>query len=249
MKKFGLIGRSLSHSFSKKYFNQKFLEEQIEASYLNYELNDLDTFRDLFKDKSIMGLNVTIPYKEQVVKYLDKLGPIALELQAVNTILPIYHKDGSINLKGFNTDVFGFHQSIKPYLKSNHQKALVLGTGGASKAVAYVLKQYGIDVNFISRSNSGNSPNVFSWETVNENMIKYHPLIVNTTPVGMYPNMDDKIIIPYEAITQKHLLIDLIYHPQETYFLNKGKEQGAQCINGYSMLMHQAVKAWDIWNI
>ncbi|MDG2343057.1 MAG: shikimate dehydrogenase, partial [Flavobacteriales bacterium] len=139
---------------------------------------------------------------------------------------------------------------LKPYLRSNHQKALVLGTGGASKAVAYVLKNYGIEVNYISRSkSSSNNKSIFSWDSINDNMIKFHGLIVNTSPIGMSPNNEDIIPLPYSSITNKHLLVDLIYNPVETQFLNRGKQQGARCLNGSNMLIHQALKAWNIWNM
>ncbi len=249
MKHFGLIGRTLSHSFSKKFFTTKFSNEDIDANYSNYELPNIEAFPSLFANDVILnGLNVTIPYKEDVIKYLDELDQVADEIQAVNTILPVYNNGNLKKLIGYNTDVYGFSQLIKPYLKSNHQKALVLGTGGASKAVSYVLRNLGFEVNYVSRSESNIHSNVFSWDMVNNNMIKFHQLIINTTPIGMSPNAKEVIPIPFTSITNNHLLIDLIYNPEETQFLKRGKQQGARCLNGTNMLIHQAIKAWNIWN-
>ena len=248
MKNFGLLGEKLSHSFSKDFFNKKFLEENINAHYSNFEFNDLTKFKDLFKDQIISGLNVTIPYKNKVIQYLDSIDSISQEIKAVNTILPFYEDNKLIHLKGYNTDVYGFHQMIKPYLKSHHERALVFGTGGASGAVAYVLKGYNIDVNFISRFANSNDKNIFTWDDVNEYMVDHHLLIINTTPVGMYPNNDQKINIPYNKINKYHLVIDLIYNPIETYFLKRAKKNNAQILNGHSMLINQALKAWEIWN-
>lgn len=248
MKNFGLIGNKLSHSFSKKFFNQKFLEENIPAHYENYELKDIDQVRSIFESTIISGMNVTVPYKNSIIKYLDFLDPLSKEIMAVNTILPKYEKNKLISLKGFNTDIYGFHQMIKPYLKSVHERALVFGTGGASSAVSHVLKNYNIEVNFISRYPDTKERNIFSWNDVNEDMIAHHLLIINTTPIGMYPKVNEVLNIPYHAICKNHLAIDLIYNPKETFFLKKSKNNNAQILNGYSMLVHQALKAWNIWN-
>lgn len=248
MKNFGLIGHKLSHSFSRKFFNQKFLEENIPAQYDNYELRDIDKVKSIFEKTIISGMNVTVPFKNSVIKHLDFLDPLSKEIMAVNTILPEYKNDNLISLKGFNTDVYGFHQMIKPYLKSYHERALVFGTGGASSAVNYVLRNYNIDVNFISRHPDSEAKNVFSWNEVNEDMIAHHFLIINTTPIGMYPKVNDSLNLPYHAIGKNHLAIDLIYNPKETFFLKKAKNNNAQILNGYSMLVHQALKAWNIWN-
>lgn len=248
MKNFGLLGEKLSHSFSKNFFNKKFSEENINAHYSNFELNNLSKFKDIFKHQIISGLNVTIPYKHKVIKHLDSLDSISKEINAVNTILPTYNGSKLIHLKGYNTDVYGFHQMIKPYLKSHHERALVFGTGGASAAVAYVLKEYNIDVNFISRHADLKNKNIFTWEDVNNYMIKHHLLLVNTTPIGMFPNNDQKINIHYPTINKNHLVIDLVYNPKETYFLKIAKENNAQILNGYTMLVNQALKAWEIWN-
>ena len=248
MKIFGLTGKSLSHSFSKDFFNKKFLSENLSAIYLNFEIENISSFRQLFIKNHITGLNVTIPYKEEIIPYLDSLDNVSNTLGAVNTILPNYKNNKLISLKGFNTDVYGFHQMIKPYLTTNHSKALILGAGGASKAVAYVLKSYNIDVNYISRKERPNELNYFSWKDVNNHMIESHHLIINTTPIGMYPNNSEKIFFPYEFINSKHLIIDLIYNPSKTFFLLKCEEKNAQILNGYQMLVHQALKSWNIWN-
>ncbi|MDB4710965.1 shikimate dehydrogenase [Flavobacteriales bacterium] len=244
MKNFGLIGYPLSHSFSKKFFSEKFNSECIDAKYTNYEISSINEFSKLFKNHTIDGLNVTIPYKEAVIPFLDDLDDISSSVGAVNTIVPLF-KDGSHILKGFNTDVYGFHQSIRTLLKSHHQKALVLGTGGASKSIEYVLKKYGITVNFISRTK--NSPTNFSWDELNNNMVKHHGIIVNTTPLGMFPNENLAFPFPYEYLTSNHLVIDLIYNPKETLFLKRSKLNGAQILNGEKMLINQALKSWEIW--
>ncbi len=248
VRSFGLLGQKLAHSFSKDFFNKKFSEENISAQYSNFELDDLTKFKDIFKDQIISGLNVTIPYKNKVIQHLDSLDPIAQEINAVNTILPFYKHNKLSHLRGYNTDVYGFHQMIKPYLKSHHERALVFGTGGASAAVAYVLKGYNIHVNFISRFVNTNSKNVFTWDDVNDYMLDHHLLIINTTPIGMFPNNDQKINIPFNNINKHHLVIDLIYNPVETYFLERAKKNNAQILNGHSMLVNQALKAWEIWN-
>ena len=248
MKKFGLIGRKLSHSFSKKFFNQKFLDESIPAQYENYEISDISYVKSIFQNNFLSGINVTIPYKNTVIKHLDEMDSISKEIMAVNTILPIYENKKLVSLKGFNTDVHGFHHMIKPYLKSHHERALVLGTGGACSAVSHVMKSYNIDVNYISRYPDLNDENSFSWNDLNEHMVGHHLLIINTTPIGMYPNVSEVINIPYHAMGSKHLIIDLIYNPSETLFLKNAKKNNAQTLNGYSMLVNQALKSWNIWN-
>ena len=247
MRNFGLIGQSLSHSFSKDYFNKKFETENIDAFYSNFELNNISTLRGLFSDFKLSGLNVTIPFKEKVISKLDSLDDISQDLGAVNTIKPFFRNNQLISLKGYNTDVHGFKQMVKPYLESHHTQALILGTGGASKAVAYVLKSYNINVNFISRNKNYSNKNYFTWDQVNNHMVEGHYLIINTTPLGMYPNIDQEINIPYEYLTSKHLVIDLIYNPEQTIFLQKSLLNNAQILNGYQMLVHQALKAWNIW--
>ena len=242
---YGLIGRSLSHSFSSTFFNQKFSEEHIDASYTNFEMESLDSIQEIFQLTGLNGLNVTIPYKEKIIPFLDEIDPLVEKIQSVNTIQLIRRNNG-VKLKGHNTDVYGFYQLIRAYLKAYHEKALILGTGGASKAVAHVLSEYGIQVNFMSRKPSYS--NVFNWDEMNEFFVKNHLLIINTTPIGMYPDIDEKIPIYYEAISSNHLVIDLIYNPKETAFLAECKNRGAVTLNGHAMLIHQALKSWEIWN-
>ena len=242
MKTYGLIGKSLSHSFSKKYFTEKFDNQGlIDSEYINIEIETIEEFVEKVKELNPQGLNVTIPYKELIIPYLDDLDEVAEIIGAVNTIV---FKNGK--LKGYNTDAFGFHQSIKPFFKSQHERALILGTGGASKAVEYVLKQYGVEVMFASRNDS--KDNVLNWNDINENVIKHHLLIINCTPLGMFPNIASKPVIPYSALTERHLLVDLVYNPDETLFLKLGKENGAKVINGLTMLQQQAEKSWRLWN-
>ncbi len=254
---YGLIGYPLSHSFSKKYFSEKFEKENItHCEYRAFPIEKIDMLPQLIKDHpALKGLSVTIPYKETVIPFLDELDETAKAVGAVNCIKITNNSPNSAHppdsyrdphLKGYNTDVFGFRQSIKPFLESQHERALILGTGGASKAVHHVLKEIGINCSFLSRKKTGE--NQFEYEEVNDHMIKAFKLIVNATPLGMYPNVDSCPQIPYEFISQSHLLFDLIYNPAETEFLKRGKINGAATVNGYSMLQQQAEEAWRIWN-
>jgi shikimate dehydrogenase len=240
-KKYGLIGKSLGHSFSKRYFSQKFEKQRINSSYLNFEVNHISEVRKLLSDDSINGLNVTIPYKEEVMPYLDDLTDTVKEIGAVNTI---QFKDGKT--VGHNTDVFGFAQMIKPFFKSHHERAIILGTGGASKAVAYVLEQLGVSVIFISRNPEGEFE--FGYDDINVNMVKFNGIVVNTTPLGTFPNIDESPVFPFEFLTPNHLVVDLIYNPSETKFLRNAREQGAVTLNGKTMLEQQAEESWRIWN-
>lgn len=241
MNTFGLIGKSLSHSFSKKYFTKKFDSEGVIADYVNFEFNSISEVVSLKNNPELKGFNVTIPYKESIIEYLDELSPIASQLGAVNTVQIIDEK-----WIGHNTDVFGFRQMIKPFFKSHHEKAIILGTGGASKAVAYVLEQIGAEVIFISRSPQGEFE--FDYDDLNEQMLNTCKIIVNTTPVGTFPDVDDEIQLPYLFLTPKHLVVDLIYNPAKTRFLEKSELQGAWILNGQTMLEQQAEEAWRIWN-
>ncbi|CAG5081975.1 shikimate dehydrogenase family protein [Parvicella tangerina] len=245
MKTFGLIGKKLTHSFSQKYFTDKFERLKLaEHQYVNFELSSIEELPELIKSQRPTGLNVTIPYKEEVIQFVDQLSQEASEVNAVNTLKINYLSD-DIEIIGHNTDVFGFRQSIKPFFEGRHEKALILGTGGASKAVEYVLKKLGVEVTLVSRQPKQGQ---LSYEEINEYVIKFHQMIVNTTPVGMYPHSDEKVDISYDALTNGHLLIDLIYNPEETQFLKEGKARGAKTLNGLSMLHQQAEKAWEIWN-
>ena len=253
---YGLIGYPLTHSFSKKYFTEKFQKEKI--TNFDYQLFPHEKIYELpvilKKYPELLGLNVTIPYKESVIPFLTELNETAKEVGAVNCIKIINSEQPGVEKKlvGYNTDVVGFRQSIKPFLETQHQRALILGTGGASKAVYHVLKTIGIDCYFVTRSkiidNQLISKNEFSYEEINEYIISSFKLIVNTTPVGMYPNTTETPALPYEYISSSHLLYDLVYNPQETEFLKQGKKMGASTVNGLSMLHLQAEEAWKIWN-
>ena len=245
MKQYGLIGHPLSHSFSKNYFSEKFEQECIsESSYDLFDIENVDKISEIIRaNPHLKGLNVTIPYKEKVMEYLTEIDPRAQEIGAVNTIK--FSEDNK-SLKGFNTDYDGFKNSLKPFLDLNHERALILGTGGASKTVKFVLNELNITCLMVSR-NPKKSDEI-SYEEVNQYVIKHHQIIVNTTPVGTFPNASDSPEIPYEYLTDKHLLYDLVYNPALTEFLKKGKEKGSITINGLQMLKIQAEKAWEIWN-
>jgi shikimate dehydrogenase len=239
---FGLVGRNISYSFSRGYFKKKFNDLGLmNHSYENFDIQSISQFPTIFKSTTnIKGLNVTIPYKEEVIPFLDKMDATAKKIGAVNTI-----KIDKAGLNGFNTDAFGFKKALEPYLKEHHKKALILGTGGASKAVAFVLDELGIAFSYVSRNGGNNS---FTYLDLNDNIILEHPLIINCSPVGTFPNIEEKPAIPYDKINSKHLLFDLIYNPVETAFLKTGKAKEATICNGYQMLEYQAEKAWEIWN-
>lgn len=246
MKKYGLIGYPLTHSFSKRFFTEKFERENIDSTYENFEIDSIGKFTDIIKNNpEIIGLNVTIPYKELVIPFLDELNDSAQKVGAVNTV-KIIRSGSEIHLKGYNTDTFGFENSLKPLLKEYHKKALILGTGGASKALKYVLKNLGIE--FISASIEELKENEIRYEEIDEKMIAEHLLIINATPLGTYPKTETFPAIPYEFITEKHLLFDLVYNPEVTQFLAKGKAKGATTKNGLDMLLGQALKSYEIWN-
>jgi shikimate dehydrogenase len=243
---YGIIGKRLSHSFSKSYFEKKFKELDLENySYSNFEIADVSDFPGLLKkNRGLKGLNVTNPYKEQIIPFLDELFDEAREIGAVNCINIENNK-----LTGYNTDVYGFAQSIKPFLDTTHQKALVLGTGGASKAVAFALKKVGVEVFFVTSGQKKKSDNYFFYGELNEMVFNAFKLIINTTPLGMFPEVNAFPEIPYRFITSDHLCYDLIYNPEITQFLKRSKEQGATTINGLSMLHLQAEKSQEIWGI
>jgi shikimate dehydrogenase len=246
MKKYGLIGYPLTHSFSKRYFTEKFEKEKIDSTFENFEIDNISKFTEIIKNNpELVGLNVTIPYKEQVIPFLDELNDSAKEIGAVNTV-KITRSGSNIHLKGFNTDTFGFETSLKPMLKENHKKALILGTGGASKALKYVLGKLGIE--FISASIEELKENEIRYEVIDEKMMSERLLIINATPLGTYPKVDTFPNIPYKFITAKHLLFDLVYNPEVTQFMAKGLEKGATVKNGYEMLLQQAIKSYEIWN-
>jgi shikimate dehydrogenase len=245
---YGLIGFPLGHSFSLPYFTEKFKREGVDAEYRNYPLEDIREFEELIgREKGLAGLNVTIPYKQEVIPYLDALNRTAREIGAVNTIR-ICRKDTHMGLVGHNTDVEGFRRSLEEHLGPQHKKALVLGTGGSSKAVVYVLAALGIRYRLVSRNKEGKPAGVLSYYELDDSLVKSHALIINTTPLGMHPEVDRCPDLPYGAITKKHLMFDLVYNPAKTLFLSKGEEQGAAIVNGYDMLVYQAEASWEIWN-
>ncbi len=239
--RFGLVGKNISYSFSKGYFTKKFTNLKLKNhSYENFDLQKIDDFQKIVKQNSIKGLNVTIPYKETVIPYLTELDAKAKKIGAINTI-----KISKEGLKGYNTDAHGFRKSIMPFLKAQHTKALILGTGGASKAIAFVFKELNIPYTFVSRKPIENQ---FSYQDLSAEIFKEYTILVNCTPLGTYPNIDLKPDIQYRYITQEHLLFDLIYNPEKTAFLQEGEKQSAAICNGQRMLELQAEKAWEIWN-
>ena len=245
MRKFGLIGKTLVHSFSKKYFTEKFEREAVDANYELYSMANVDSLRQFVQEHSLCGLNVTIPYKQDVIPLLDEIDSEAQMIGAVN-VIKIKREGERLYLKGFNTDVVGFRNSLKPLLKPWHTSALVLGTGGASKAVLYVLENLGIAARCVSRQKR---EGMLTYETLDADVMRRNTLIVNTTPLGTFPNVDTCPDIPYRLLTEKHLLFDLVYNPEQTLFMKKGLQNGAAVKNGYEMLVGQAEASWRIWNL
>lgn len=247
MDKYGLIGFPLGHSFSAKYFNNKFATEGIDAEYVNFETKEISKVRDIVaQNKSLKGLNITIPHKEGVMPFLDNLSDNAKEIGAVNTIKVVRDADGEFTLEGFNTDYIGFRKSIEPLIDSNiHTRALVMGTGGASKAVVKALEDMNINWKYVSRSEGSNR---ITYNDIDKYIIDSHKVIINCSPLGTYPKTDECPDLPYDFIDSNHLLYDLVYNPAETLFLKKGKEKGATTKNGADMLELQALAAWEIWN-
>ena len=239
---FGLVGKNISYSFSKAHFTKKFEELNLfDYSYENLDIQDITEFPNFIKNNTnLKGLNVTIPYKETIIPYLDKLSKKAAEIGAVNTIR--FTKNGK--LKGYNTDYYGFQKAIEPLLMKHHKKALLLGTGGASKAVAYALNQMGIATTYVSRTSSGNA---ICYSQVTPKIFEEFQIIINCTPLGTSPNTNVCPEIPYQYFNSNHIAFDLIYNPAETLFLQKAKNQGAVIKNGLEMLVFQAEKAWGIW--
>lgn len=242
MRKFGLIGFPLGQSFSNKYFTRKFLSEELyDCVHEAYSLKSINELDHILKDPQLVGLNVTIPYKKAVVHYLHHLDDVVQKIKACNCIR-IFNGE----LSGYNTDVAGFEQSLVPLLQGHHKRALVLGTGGASAAVEYVLQKLGIEFLFVSRT-LGVTPNIITYEELNSRLLQSHPLIINTTPLGMFPDVSQYPDIPYHLLTDQHLLYDVIYNPEKTSFLKKGAENGAVIKNGEEMLIIQAEESWRIW--
>lgn len=246
MDKYGLIGYPLGHSFSISYFNQKFADEGINAKYENFEIASIDILPEILdKNPELKGLNVTIPYKEKVIPFLDSVAPEARAIGAVN-VIRVTHEKNNIILKGYNSDVIGFTQSIEPMIdKKLHKKALILGTGGASKAINFGLKSLGIEPIFVSRFERENT---ITYQQVTPEVVKEYNVIVNCTPVGMYPHTEECPQLPYEAMDNHTILYDLIYNPDQTLFMRKGAQYGADVKNGLEMLLLQAFASWEFWN-
>lgn len=242
MRLFGLIGYPLSHSFSKKYFTEKFEKEGLtDCRYENFSIESIEKLRDVLKQNpNLLGLNVTIPYKEQVIPYLDELSEVVKKTGACNCI-----KIRKGKLYGFNTDVIGIEKSLTNFISPGIKKALILGTGGAAKAVVFVLEKLGIAGRFVSRKPSKNA---YSYSDLNDSIIASNFVIINTTPLGMYPAVNEAPSINYNALTNNHFLFDLIYNPEKTMFLEQGEKRGAAIKNGYEMLLVQAEESWKIWS-
>ncbi len=248
IKLLGLIGFPLEHSFSERWFNERFARLGIKnVEYRNFpleEIEDLHELLELFPE--ICGFNVTSPYKRQIIRFLDEISDEARQVDAVNTVVVLRQEAGKTFLKGYNTDIYGFEQSILPLLEPHHDRALILGTGGAAQAVAFVLKKLGIEYGFVSRSKRLSHP-AYTYGELNRQIIESHPVIINATPLGMFPKVNFYPPIPYEYVGPKHLLYDLIYNPAKTKFLEFGEKQGAKTSNGLQMLYKQADKAWEIF--
>lgn len=242
MNKYGLVGKTLGHSFSKKFFTEKFAAEGLDAVYSNYEIPVARDFLDIVKDKDLRGLNVTIPYKQAVMGMMDSLSEDARNIGAVNVVRIDHDKHA---LKGFNTDVIGFVDSIRPLIKTQHTDALVLGTGGASLAIEYGLHKLGLNTLKVSRTKGADR---ITYGDLTTDILAKYKVVVNCTPLGTFPNVDECADIPYDCLTDGHLLYDLVYNPEETKFLRMGRLHGAVTKNGYEMLVRQAEASWDIWN-
>lgn len=242
-KKYGLLGKNISYSFSKKYFTKKFSQDLFnDCVYENFDIPTLEEFPNILKNNpDLKGLNVTIPYKEGIIPYLDTLSEKAFKIGAVNVIR--FTKKG--NLKGYNSDWYGFKKSLEPLLQPHHKKALILGTGGAAKAVAFTLEKMGIFYTYVSRETTENA---IDYSRINTTTFDNYHIIINCTPVGTSPNTNEFPPIPYDFFTEKHIAFDLIYNPEKTQFLKKAEKKGAVIKNGYEMLVFQAEKAWKIWN-
>ena len=241
---YGLIGAKLGHSFSKDFFSKKFAKEGISAEYRNFEIDNIEKFSDII-EYGVYGLNITIPYKEQVIDFLDKIDPIAEKIGAVNVVKIVRNAD-NLETIGYNSDIVGFTESIRPLIENHHKKALILGTGGASKAVIEGLKLMNVKSQLVSRTKR---PNTITYSELSSNLLEEYTIIVNTTPLGMFPNTDSFPDIPYEFLSNKHLCYDLTYNPEETRFLKLSRDNGAKTKNGLEMLILQALESWRIWNM
>jgi shikimate dehydrogenase len=248
MKTFGLIGHRLGYSFSRNFFTEKFNQENLaDHEYVNFELDSIDEFPGIFDSgKTICGLNCTIPYKQQIMPFLDEIDAEAAQIGAVNTV-KITYKNGKRYLKGFNTDIYGFEHSLRPMLEEKHKKALILGTGGASKAIKYLFDK--LQIGYLSATIEEQCfEKEIRYNQIDEQLLKDYLIIIHATPLGTFPKVDECSDIPYQYITADHVCFDLVYNPEETLFLKKAKEQGAKTKNGLEMLHLQAIRAWEIWN-
>ncbi len=263
MKEYGLIGLTLGHSFSRNFFTEKFRREGMDAQYLNFEIPDIGCLRDIVREHPLLeGLNCTIPYKESILPFLDDITPEALEIGAVN-VVKIQRGESytggrcmdGVRLSGFNSDIIGFTGSIAPLLEPHHRKALILGTGGAAKAIKAGLEKLGIQCTYVSRQvpkdpkdpKDPKAPNRLTYSEITASILQEYHVIVNCTPVGMFPHTEEAPALPYEALSQDHLLYDLIYNPETTMFLRQGARHGAKVKNGREMLELQAIAGWDFW--
>ena len=238
---YGLVGKNINYSFSKGYFLKKFKKEEIsDSDYLNFDIDRIDLIEDIFKNNKLSGLNVTIPYKEKIIPFIDELSPVAKEIGSINTIC--FEDSRKI---GHNTDIYGFDKTLSEINIGNINYALVLGTGGASKAITYVLSKRKIKYNLVSRSKKENS---ILYKDLDVNIFNQHLLIINSTPLGTHPNIEEFPDIPYHFLDNKHFLYDLVYNPLETIYMKKGIEKGARVINGLKMLEYQAEKSWELWS-
>jgi len=246
MRKYGLIGYPLGHSFSKSYFAEKFLRENISGcSYDNFPIPDIGLFPQLVNNEpDLLGLNVTIPYKSAIFSYIDIVDPEAREIGAVN-VLKIKREKGKIKIYGYNSDITGISDSLLPYLRENVKNALLLGTGGSSRAVCHVLRKFGLNIIQVSRNRR---EGIISYQEINSEMLRDTGIIVNTTPLGMYPDINTRPEINYSLLNEQHILFDLVYNPELTLFLRSGAERGCTVITGLKMLYSQAERAWQIWN-
>ena len=242
-KLFGLIGKNIDYSFSKKYFTEKFSQPLFnDCEYQNFDIQTIDEFLEIIKNNpNLKGLNITIPYKEAIIPYIDKLSKKAKKIGAVNVIKFTKKKQ----LKGYNSDYYGFKKSLQPLLQPHHKRALILGTGGAAKGIAFALDELNILYTFVSRENK---PNTITYNRINANTFENFDIIINCTPLGTSPNIKEFPPIPYDYFTPNHIAFDLIYNPEKTQFLKKAEKKGAICINGLEMLKIQAEKSWKIWN-
>ncbi len=248
MKTYGLIGYKLGHSFSRNFFTEKFKNEGLEGyEYVNFELDSITDFPAIFdQEKNICGLNCTIPYKQQIMQFMNEIDEVAAEIGAVNTV-KIIDRNGKRILKGFNTDLYGFENSLRPMLEEKHKKALILGTGGASKAIKYLFDKMGIG--YLSATTKAKlEEKEIGYNQLTENVMNEYLIVINATPLGTFPKVDTCPDIPYQFVGSDHVFYDLVYNPAETLFLKKGLEKGAKTKNGLEMLHMQALKSWEIWN-